>query len=118
MGRRRSVRFTRRGRSRPRVQACKNALLRGPHKYRGSELGTARHESRAVQVLWDLRRMSVPGAAPTNKYYLSGASYLPTIIDVVVRDTTRSQAQRGREGLSELLEFVSSHFRPLPRIMT
>ena len=65
VGRCRSVRSTRRGRSRPRIQECKDALLRRSDPYRSSKLGTARHESCAVQVLWDMRRMPVPGTGPS-----------------------------------------------------
>jgi hypothetical protein len=71
MGRRRSVRSTWRGRSRTCIQACKDALLRRSDQYRSSKLGTARHESRAVQVLWNMRRMPVPGTGPSK--YPGGA---------------------------------------------
>lgn len=63
MGRRRSVRFTWRGHSRPRIQACKDVLLRRPTQYRSSKLGTPRHEPGPVQVLWDMCWMPVPGTA-------------------------------------------------------
>ena len=60
MGRRRSVCVTWRGCSRPRIQACKDVLLCRPNQCRGSQLGTTRHESCPVQVLWNLRRVPVP----------------------------------------------------------
>ena len=63
-----------------------------------------------MQVLCDMRRMPVPGTLPSR--YLGEAHCRVECprIDALLRDTTRPQAQRGRECLPELLKFVSFHF--------
>ena len=90
MGRRRSVRSTWRGRSRPRIQASKDALLRRSDKRQSSKLGTARYESCAVQVLWIMRRMPVPGTG-LSKYLAEPHRAYRLFVDVILRDATRSQ---------------------------
>jgi hypothetical protein len=65
MGCRRSIRPARRGRSRACLQACKDALIRRPHRRSGAKYRTEGYESRQVQVFRYMRWLSVPGTAPS-----------------------------------------------------
>ena len=110
MGRRRSVRVAWRGCPRPRVQACKDVLLCRPDQCRSSQLGNAQHGSCSVQVLWNLRWVPIPG---TSLPSVTAGLIIVLIclrVDALLRDTTRSQAQRSCESVSELLKYVSFHF--------
>jgi hypothetical protein len=115
LGRRHSLRSTWRGRSRPRIQACEDALLRRSDQYRSSKLATARHGSCAVQVLWNMRRMSVPGTGPSNYISVRAEPHCAHLscIDDILRDATRSQTQSGCECLPELFQFAPCYFPPL-----
>ena len=111
MGRGCSARVTWRGCSCSRVQARKDVLLCGPHQYRSSKHRTARHESCSVQVLWNMRRMSVPGTLPSRYHVPAHRHAYHPRIDALLRDAARSKTQRGCQSLSDIFKLVSFDFR-------